>query len=105
MNDEDLLRERLSRDLEQLADAAPPLHFARLWQDVRLRREAQLERRLALVTTLPATGLLAAGLASLLLLPGGWHGAIPCCAVAFWLGGQAFGTGSGFRAPPAGAKA
>ena len=100
MNDEDLFRQQLGQDLELLADAAPPLHFARLWHDVRARREAQLERRLALVTALPAVGLLAAGLAALLLLPGGWHGAVPCCAVAFWLGSQAFGSRI-----PAGAKA
>lgn len=99
MNDEDLFRQQLAQDLEQLTDAAPPLHFARLWHDVRARREAQLERRLAVVTALPAVGLLAAGLAAL-LLPGGWHGAVPCCAVAFWLGGQAFGLRT-----PAGLKA
>ena len=89
MNDDDILRRAIQRDLQVLEQEAPPLHFARLWQQVRAQRERTLQRRLAMTSALAASSLLIVGLGS--ILAGAWQAAIPCCAVAFWLAPQTFG--------------
>lgn len=90
MDHDDMLRETIQRELLILEQQAPPPHFARLWQQVRERRERTLQRRLALTSATAAASLLLAGLGSV-LLGYAWQAAIPCCAVAFWIAPQAFG--------------
>jgi hypothetical protein len=91
MNDDDdlILRQAIQRDLQVLQQEAPPMHFARLWQQVRAQRERTLQRRLAMTSVLAASSLLIVGLGSL-LTGYAWQAAIPCCAVAFWLAPQTF---------------
>lgn len=97
MNDEDLLRLELQQDLQTLTAAAPPpRQFPLLWREVQSRREAQFERRLTLTMAIPTAGLFLVGVASASM--GGWHTAIPCCAVALWLASQLGGGDRDFSA-------
>ena len=88
MTEEESIRLRVARDVQNLAAQAPSPDFARLWHRVRCEREGRLERRLMLLTALPPLGLLLGGIAYI-FLGNSLHVAIPCCAVAFWLGPQA----------------
>ncbi len=84
MNDDRRLSQVFAEELNALAASAPPTEFPALWREVAARREARLQRGLALAATLATLLLFSAGIVSL-MLGDGIFSALPLVGVAVWL--------------------
>lgn len=87
MNEVDPLGQLIRVDQQLLIRSGPPPNFTGLWQEV-LRREARVQQeRNNLFLALPVF-LLFSVFAAALLGIAAWHVALPCLAVAAWIGGR-----------------